>query len=292
MTTSRPVFVLGVGAQKAGTSFLYQALDAHPDVEMSKPKEMRAFNSHFLPDECKVLAERLRNRIPALLERDPLDLSDNQREFFNVLIRTMAIHYDLREYPRYFHTLLRETGAKVTGDITPAYQLLAGDHFKAIRELLEKDFDLKVIFLMRDPIDRLYSAFRMRDRYNAKIRPDREIRVPAPQRFIQNDRTRASEGRTRYERTIEALEQAFDPAQLHYAFYEELFRPETFEEISRFVGVTGLSPDFEEKVNASPDQGGLSAEDVAVAREYYAATYEFCLARFGDARIRSIWRYA
>lgn len=292
MTTTRPVFVLGVGAQKAGTSFLYQALNSHPDVEMSTPKEMRAFNSHFLPDECTVLADRLRNRIPPLLERNPLDLNDQQREFFNVLIRTMAIHYDLREYPRYFHTLLRETGARVTGDITPAYQLLSADHFKTIRELLEKDFDLKVIFLMRDPIDRLYSAFRMRDRYNAKIRPGREINVPAPQRFIRNYRTSASEGRTRYELAIQALEEAFDPAQLHYAFYEELFRPETFEAISRFVGVDGLAPDFDEKVNASPDQGGLSAEDIATAREYYDATYAFCLQRFGEERIRKIWRYA
>jgi hypothetical protein len=42
----RPTFLLG-GAQKAGTTALYNALKRHPDICMSRPKETEFFNWHY-----------------------------------------------------------------------------------------------------------------------------------------------------------------------------------------------------------------------------------------------------
>jgi hypothetical protein len=40
-------FLLGVGAQKAGTSWLYRYLKSHPEIFMSPIKEMHFFGTRY-----------------------------------------------------------------------------------------------------------------------------------------------------------------------------------------------------------------------------------------------------
>lgn len=44
-------------------------------------------------------------------------------------------------------------------DITPSYSMLSAGDFAIVRDGLEaKGFDVKVVFLMRDPLERLWSS--------------------------------------------------------------------------------------------------------------------------------------
>lgn len=101
--------------------------------------------------------------------------------------------------------------------------------------------------------------------------------------------SRATVARTDYRRTIESLEQAFEPDQILYLIYEDLFRRESLDQIAEFLGV-GVDESFlEERLNASgKEQGqGMKPETRELVRSFYAHVYDFCAQRF--PRTRELW---
>ena len=135
---ARPDF-LCVGAQKAGTSWLYRQLEAHPDFWMPPVKELHYFDQ----------LNRTR-RFHAPRCRDGCDTS------FLQTIRGLSerSYLDLDGYGRLF----QHKGARVSGDISPAYSTLNDE----IIERVANHFpDLKVIFLARDPVERAWSQLSM-----------------------------------------------------------------------------------------------------------------------------------
>ena len=130
---------LCVGAQKAGTSWLYKQLSVHPDFWMPPRKELHYLNQpghvSFIPVP--------RNRD----ERDPL--------FFENLRRLRANHgLDLAGYGQLFVG----KGSQISGDITPAYCMLPD---QVIARVMRSFPRLKVIFLARDPVERAWSQLSM-----------------------------------------------------------------------------------------------------------------------------------
>lgn len=273
----KPVFLLGVGAPKAGTTFLYKALTASGRVRLSTPKEMHVLDAHFVPEHCGQFHAR---RKKALLDL----MDDGQRVASRSLVdpmRHVLMVHDLDFYLAYFRGLAQ--GVDCTGEITPSYTFLQEDHFRAARDLLADAFDVRVVFLMRDPLDRIFSAMRMEDRNTG-----REKNL-AHERFGREYAYTRYEFRTRYDYVITRLERVFPPDSIYYGFYEELFTPERFNEICHFLGVNVPEPDFSQRVNASPVQGGVAAAASKEVREYYDPVYRFCAERFGDGRISSLW---
>jgi hypothetical protein len=130
---------LCVGAQKAGTSWLYRQLEPHPDFWMPPVKEL-----HYLDN----LNRTKRHRPPRSKdERDACFLA-SIREL------SMRSHIDLDSYGRLFC----HKGPLLSGDISPAYSTLT-------EEVIEKVVDhfphLKVVFLARDPVERAWSQLSM-----------------------------------------------------------------------------------------------------------------------------------
>lgn len=281
---SRPVFLLGVGAHKSGTSFLHRALRDHPQAALSNPKEMHVFDAHFLPQQCGQFHERRREALRIRLADEKPRSSPRAQERTAAMQRHLRMHHDLNEYLAYFRDLAR--GKALTGEITPSYQMLEAEHFAQIKALLEDDFDIRVVFLMRDPIDRVFSAMRMDDRNQ-----NRHANL-AHERFGTTFMHAKHKNRTDYDRLIPALEAVFAPEQLYFEFYENLFAPQSFTRLENFLGLDGLTPDFETRVNASPTLGKLNPGEVAAARSFYAPTYDFCRDRFGADRVEQFWAHA
>lgn len=134
----RPDF-LCVGAQKAGTSWLYQQLSEHPDFWMPPLKELHYFNQL--------------SRIPPVASARRRDKRDHH--FLESLNRLSArSHLDLDEYARLF----APKGSLLSGDITPAYSMLNDE---VIERIVSRFPNLKVIFLARDPVERAWSQLSM-----------------------------------------------------------------------------------------------------------------------------------
>ena len=130
---------LCVGAQKAGTSWLYRQLADHPDFWMPPVKELHYF------DEL--------SRIPSVASARARDERD--RRFLESIKRlSERSHIDLEGYARLFEA----KGLLLSGDITPAYSML---HDEVIERIVSHFPNLKVIFLARDPVERAWSQLSM-----------------------------------------------------------------------------------------------------------------------------------
>jgi hypothetical protein len=137
-TDPRPDF-LCVGAQKAGTSWLYQQLAEHPDFWMPPLKELHYFDQL--------------SRIPQVASTRARDERDHH--FLENIKRLSArSHLDLEDYARLF----APKGSLLSGDITPAYSMLNDE---VIERIVSHFPNLKVIFLARDPVERAWSQLSM-----------------------------------------------------------------------------------------------------------------------------------
>jgi hypothetical protein len=135
---ARPDF-LCVGAQKAGTTWLYQQLDSHPDFWMPPLKELHYFDA----------LGRVQWPFPPQ-RRDDRDLR------FLESLQSLGAQpsMDFEGYARLFEP----KGSLLSGDITPAYSTLNG---KVTRQVVRHFPSLKVIFLARDPVERFWSHLSM-----------------------------------------------------------------------------------------------------------------------------------
>jgi len=139
---ARPDF-LCVGAQKGGTTWLYQQLDSHPDFWMPPIKELHYFDK----------LSRVQRPSPPRC-RDERDL----RFLESIKSLSAKPHMDLENYARLFEP----KASLLSGDISPSYSTLSN---QVIRRVVEYFPALKVIFLARDPVERVWSHLSMEVHY-------------------------------------------------------------------------------------------------------------------------------
>lgn len=133
-----------IGAQKSGTSWLYQQLVSHADFWMPPLKELHYF------DQMSRSLHPPRSAREKVRPRDERDL--RFLEAMNDLCTRQ--HIDLEGYAQLF----APKGPLLSGDITPSYSML---HDEIIHRILTHFPNLKVIFLARDPVERAWSALCM-----------------------------------------------------------------------------------------------------------------------------------
>jgi hypothetical protein len=140
---ARPDF-LCVGVHKGGTTWLYQQLDSHPDFWMPPLKELHYF------DQLSRVQRSSSSRC-----RDERDL-----RFLESINSLSAKPYvDFEHYARLFES----KGPLLSGDISPNYSTLTN---KVIRQIIAYFPNLKVIFLARDPVERVWSHLSMEVHYH------------------------------------------------------------------------------------------------------------------------------
>jgi hypothetical protein len=150
---------LGIGAQKAGTTWLFEQLRKHPQVRFPAGKELHFWNE---PGE-----------------------------------RTLEWYRSLFEDP---DPAIRQ------GEITPAYAILPVD---TIREIGRQFPDLRLIYLLRNPIERAWSSALM-----ALKRAELTIDEASDAWFVDHFRSRGSMMRGDYEQCIRNWLTVFPREQL------------------------------------------------------------------------------
>jgi len=126
---NNPVDFLIVGAAKAGTTTLFEALGKHPEIFIPQRKECRYFSC--MPGDFA----------------GPLPIAANE------IIRTP------QEYRNLFS---RAKPRQLRGDISPEYLYY---HRRAVPKILnEVNAQVPIIIILRNPIDRAYSNYLMKVR--------------------------------------------------------------------------------------------------------------------------------
>src|ERR1700676_1924214 len=147
--TTGPDF-LCVGAQKAGTGWLYEQLREHPDFWMPPLKELHYFDR--LGRARLLLVGKKRDRLETARRgaRDERDLR------FLDAMQILSTRSQI-ELPAYA-ALFGSKGSLLSGDITPGYSILPDEGIERIASYFPS---LKVIFIARDPVERAWSQLSM-----------------------------------------------------------------------------------------------------------------------------------
>ncbi|KAA6187295.1 sulfotransferase [Thiohalocapsa marina] len=195
---------LGIGAQKAGTTWLYNQLASHPGIGFPGP------------------AERVFRQLP--LQPDQAAPGPKEQHFWN---RWSADdNVALTTYLAQFADPLR-----AEGEITPAYALLAPDVIARIREAAP---DLRLIYLLRNPVDRAWSAALM-----ALQRAELALDEVDDDWFMRHFQSRGSRARGNYLAALQTWGRFFPPEQLQVELYESIMtEPRALlERVAHHIGV-------------------------------------------------------
>ena len=326
---TRKIFLLGLGCQKGGTTWLHGYLSRHPQVASGFTKEYHVLDAHFRPArrawqdgriaQTRALIATL-GRVPGLQRRRRIAGLEGAAARYE---RQRWLADDLDRYVGYFAGLAREhPAARAFYDITPSYAALEGPELAEARARLEAaGFDVRVIFIMRDPVERAFSGFRFglsrAERYaawplaaplgEAQRGVESWARLAAARARQRLARTPEAKARhspllataldgpdrllSSYERTIRAAEAAFPPERIGYFFFETLFREELIRRIADLAGIDFQPAAYAVNRNPTAVRATMTAFEVAALRDAFAETYRFCADRFGAPFIAEIWRH-
>lgn len=290
-------FLLGVGCQKGGTTWLHDYLAKHPQCDMGFQKEYHIFDGLDLPDvkpfrrNTRRMIARIRADYGIKPGAQAAELpAEIKTSYDNALMRS-SFYQDLNAYADYFQALAAPDHIRLVGDITPSYSGLSRERFAAIKTLLEsRGFHVVVVFLMRDPVDRVYSSVRMELRNRAAQK--KKITETPVETLLKRYGNANNQMRTRYDLTMAALDQVYAPEQIFYGFYETLFSQVELTRLTDFLGIDLQPAAFDQRVNASPLDQDMTPAAIQELRAFYEVTYRDCMNRFGGDFIRSIWPYA
>jgi len=157
-TAVGPDFIC-IGGQKAGTRWLFDQVSHHPDFWMPPIKELHYVRKSIRATQAKALHRKAISNIARLnKEREnshmrPLDRADT--EWLEALIWLDQQPYNIDLYAKLFNP----KQGKLSGDITPSYSLINDD--RQVGSLLKRFPRTSIIFIARDPIERLWSQYCM-----------------------------------------------------------------------------------------------------------------------------------
>ncbi len=276
-------FLLGVGCQKGGTSWLHDYLTQSAQTDFGPMKEYHVFDELDLRNEQE--QEQAMMRLKRKMERKNEEGAESNSGLrYNFRI-------DTNNYFDYFTNILSSEQIMLTGDITPSYSGLSADRYQLIKNgFALRGIPVKVIFLMRDPVERIWSSARMKLWGEKTARRQADIvRTGDETLLLRMYKQRPVQFRTNYHLTIEALEQVFESENILYEFYEQLFTPEATRRICDFLQLPYIEPKFEKAVNSSPKTNEISAEVARKVARAYSDVYSFVTERFGADFVASIW---
>ena len=236
---SDATFLLGVGAQKAGTSWLHDQLQRRSDTDFGFLKEYHVFDALEL--------ERFAGFRPK--RPSPLKWRTWRRARF---IARPERYFD------YFAARLKPPRIRLTGDITPSYAGLSAESYQRIQQgFAQRGVKTRAVFIMRDPVERFLSQQRMQLRKRGLLTPAHEIEHlnKASLKLLKRESPRND-----YPATLDALRGGLAESEIFIGLYETLFTAATHRELCRYLGIPEQIPDMNQRVNASQATTSVQVE--------------------------------
>jgi len=276
-----PTF-LGIGAPRAGTTWLHANLGKHPEIWLTPVKEVHYFDARQREDPRgnfyrRHLRKRARRYARLATYRD--------RWRDHTLFSQFAwdLHFFIPPRTnRWYQRIFRPRPGQIAGEITPAYSILKPE---IVAEIHELNPDLRIIYLLRDPVERSWSSAVS----ELARRRGRSLEEIGDKRFLRHFERTAHVLRTDYLRTFETWEGVFGRDRIFVGFLDEIRADPTdlLLRLYRFLGVSD-SPEhipagIARKVNTSREYSTEIPEAVRVhLAELYLPQLQELSARFGE----------
>lgn len=293
---NEPIWLFCVGAQKAGTTWLYDYFKSHPEVHVPPVKELHYFNARWDPKQAG-FAETRRENLPTpghegvlrfalrgvsrslnlhrlRRPRNPGDLTSGA-----LLSALVAMHDDESDsHERYRDVVLRGcAGEPVVADITPDYAVMPGEIFGR----MAADFpEARFVFVLRDPVSRTWSHIRMaRDWMAGRLK--RDVTEDEILDTLEAGGQRHIVQRSAYQKTVRALRDQVGGDRVLFLFYESMFDDASIAKLCAFLNIRFVPGQYEKPVRQGRS-ATMSQAQRARIRALVAPVYEQVLRLFGD----------
>ncbi|MCX2980987.1 sulfotransferase [Halieaceae bacterium IMCC14734] len=192
---TKPDF-LGIGAPRSASTWLHNRLATHPRVYLPREKELHFFD---------------------FMDKSGIDY-----------------RYSLGSpiHRRWYSLCFSSAHDMIRGEVTPAYSILPEARIREIAAYLP---EIKIIYILRNPIERAWSGLRRRTWYGSGERAGESdlqhllAMAKAPDVIVRGD----------YRRNIVQWERVIPPDRMHYIFYDDVKSDgrNELEKTCRFLGV-------------------------------------------------------
>lgn len=277
-----------VGATKAGTSWLYDYLAGHPGAHLRSIKELHYFDTLETGGFRRQIAvqdrfsARLRERM-LMAKGDALQRAAQKLQ--DVLDWQSVLALKSEDHPRYLSYLVKGHGKKnLVGDITPAYALLPQDRLQAMAQIAP---DVRFVYLMRDPVSRLWSHVRMAARRAGQVGEGlaRACAETLDRVLAGDDAGIAARGD--YAAALTRLNAAVAPDKLLVTFMETMLTPAGIGQICAFLGLAPRDADFATPAHVSPALA-MTADQKHRAAAFLRPQYDFVARHYPE--LPANWR--
>ncbi|MEO7391864.1 MAG: sulfotransferase domain-containing protein [Ramlibacter sp.] len=227
-----PDFLI-IGAQKAGTTWLFQNLRVHPEIWFPPEKEIHYFDlPPFLPFSWLRFMPLRAIRTWALnrLDRDRAKVARGEQssEWFQK-------YYEQWRTARWYESIFTPAPGQIAGEATPTYATLSE---RRIRQIQRRMPDLKLIYLLRDPLARMWSDVAMF--HTAKFGGTglESANEKAVMHFLKS---RWNLGHSRYFENLSRWEKYFEPSRIFVGFQDHISEDPLglLKQVFQFLGVDG-----------------------------------------------------
>lgn len=260
---------LCIGAQKAGTTWLYKNLRHHREIWLPPIKEIHYFD-HFLYHQFPFSKD---------FNRDGIWFKRFKKMWiqqFKLLLRgrcdfqvwKWGIKFFFKTRTLDWYSSIFEPGkGRRTGDITPAYSTLSLNEVAYVKKVLP---GAKIVFFMRNPIDRAWSSARM-----ALKREDGNWGTDIESFALKIINSQFQLLRGNYLRTLKNWQSYYSKECFFIGFFEELSAcPEDLLlRLYKFLGVSSSDEFIPKEIrnNVNPSMDVLIPPKIAVylANMYY-----------------------
>lgn len=222
---------LVIGAQKAGTTWLDRNLRTHPQIWLPPEKEVHYFDlPRPLPFAALLFAPKraARHWAKARLVRD----------WAKVKAGEQSLGWYLRYYfqprnNRWYRSLFRPTAGQICGECTTRYATLPDKAIKRISKLMP---NAKIIYLLRDPIDRMWSDLAMFQGSRFGGRGLQNAEETVVDSFLSN---RSNLAHSQYASNLERWETFYPSSRIFIGYVEEISQcpKELLRRIHEFLGI-------------------------------------------------------
>lgn len=290
---AKPALLFGLGATKAGTSWMHGYLAGHPDCAFSTLKELHYFD--LLEDQggewTRWRMGALQKKLAKLQIRQLMAPAKKAATFqtkIDDLSDWLAV-FDGRQVDdrAYLDYLGKRAGkdVRLIGDITPAYGLLGAASLARMCDLSD---NTRFVYLLRDPLDRLWSNIRMA----ASRAADRGGQYADHARRITDiylgSQATQFDVRSNYAGVLTQLTKSLPKSQLHIEFFERLFNNPSLRRLTDFLGISPKAGNFKDPLNAG-EALTMDAEQQHSVLLRLRPQYEF-VRHFFDGQIPALWQ--
>ena len=272
MLGHRGILAVSLGAAKSGTSWLFDQLAGLPGVHAPVSKEQHYFNN--LDESREAHIAKLEARLVKYTANGNAARADEVRA------QLAMFNGDASGYLS--HVAAGAKTQDVVLDFTPAYGLLSRERLLDIQNFANTRF----IFLMRDPVARLWSNIRMDARRAVRQGGDFAETSHEMLESVLAGGKPAIRVRGDYKGMLDRFS-GLDAKRVFISFYEELFTDETMTRICDFLEIAARPLAFDKRVNEGRALALVEA-DRERAAEYLKPQYAAVQAHMG--RLPDSWK--